>query len=139
MNRVWEHVSAIRILASTSWRCQPVLARIPARLNGLGPSSPVNLVKRLSRRRGGASDCRSGERVRYYAGVGGQDTRCGTAEARAAQEHLAAATLAVQLTHAKNKSAGRFILFLVLSFWDKNTEIICASAMPCAHGICARI
>jgi hypothetical protein len=31
--------------------------------------------------------------------------------------------------HAKNKIAGRFILFSVLGFWDKNTGI-CAGAMP---------
>ena len=31
--------------------------------------------------------------------------------------------------HAKNKIARRFILFLVLGFWDKNTGI-CAGAMP---------
>ena len=31
--------------------------------------------------------------------------------------------------HAKNKIAGRFILFLVLGFWDKNTRI-CAGTMP---------
>ena len=30
--------------------------------------------------------------------------------------------------HAKNKIAGRFILFLVLGFWDKNTGI-CAGAV----------
>ena len=31
--------------------------------------------------------------------------------------------------HAKNKIAGRFILFLILDFWDKHTGI-CAGTMP---------
>ena len=34
-----------------------------------------------------------------------------------------------EVLHAKNKIAGRIITFLVLSFWNKNTEI-CVGAMP---------